>query len=148
LCVALLALASTCFAGDEPIPQPGDIQPLLAERCTAIQRQIDEIVAIGDSTSLSDQEKLDRLTASWSKSLDNLFQVSADDPDSLKIAQEMKDSFNALLAAANAPEAAGDKNVAPNVVRDLEVMKKRIKPYVATMKLLCPNIVLPKTLDQ
>jgi len=147
-CVALLAVASICFADDDPIPKPGDIQPIAAEKCAQIQRQIDEIVAIGDSTSLSDQEKLDQLSASWSKSLANLFKASSDDPEAVKMAQEMADSFNALVTAAKASGSAGDKNIAPNVARDLDVMKKRTKPYMAVMKLLCPDIVIPKTVEK
>jgi hypothetical protein len=147
-CVALLAVASICFADDDPIPQRGDIQPIAADKCAEIQGQIDEIVAIGESTSLSDQEKLDQLSASWSKSLANLFKASAEDPEAVKMAQEMADSFNALLASANASASPGDKNIAPNVARDLEVMKKRTKPYIAVMKLLCPDIVMPKTVEK
>lgn len=132
--MAICAVA-TCFAQSPERSFP-------TEKCGELQRQIDRIVDIWQSSSMSDQEKVAQLTASLTQSMAALLKPS-NDPEASKVSKEMFDSIKALLSASGAPGATQDKQVSEIAAKDLEIMRQRTKPYIAVMQMFCPDLKVP-----
>jgi hypothetical protein len=111
--------------------------------CTQLQDQIDEIVSISRSDKLSDTEKIKKLVDSWVKSLSQIQDASQRDPEVGKIAKDYVDSITKLLLEAHIISITGDKNVTPDVKNELDLLRERIRPYISTLKLKCPDLQLP-----
>lgn len=113
------------------------------QQCEALQRQVDEIVAISESTTLTDKQKIAQLAKSLTGSLATMLNATRTDPDAAKIADEWSDTLRQLLAAAQASPTSDNKPVSPDAERGAKIVKNRIKPFIAVMQMLCPNLKVP-----
>lgn len=112
-------------------------------KCSELQRQMDEIVAISRSTTMSEKEKMTKLTTSLAQSLKTMISSTAKDPDAAKIAREWKETLMGIMSSADVSGRAQGKDVPADAKRGVDIIRKRIQPYIAVMKLLCPNLVVP-----
>jgi len=113
------------------------------QKCVALQKQIDDVVAISESTTLSEQEKLNRLGAVVTQSLFGMLGAAKDLPDAAPILKEWNKMLTKLLATAGASSASADRELSPDAQTGVDVAKNRVKPYLDMMKLMCPGIVIP-----
>jgi hypothetical protein len=116
--------------------------------CEVLQRRVDEVAALGESSELTDDEKIARLTASIASSLATMLNVTRNDPDAAKIAQEWVTMLNQVLTAASPTGARSDteaRDVPSGAERGMQIARNRLKPYVAVLKLMCPDLVLPSS---
>ncbi|MCA1961926.1 MAG: hypothetical protein LDL33_14170 [Desulfomonile sp.] len=115
-------------------------------KCVELQKQIDDVVAISESTTLSEQEKLNRLGAVVTQSLFGMLGAAKDLPDAAPILKEWNEMLTRLLATAGASSASADRELSPDAQTGLDVAKNRVKPYLDVMKLICPDLQVPKKL--
>lgn len=133
--IMTICAVGTCFAQSPERSFP-------AEKCGELQRQIDQIVEIWQSSSMSDKEKVAQLTASLTQSMASLLKPSSD-PEAAKVSKDMFDSIKSLLSASGAQGATQDKQVSENAAKDLEIIRQRTKPYIAVMQMFCPDLKVP-----
>ncbi len=112
-------------------------------KCEQLQRQIDSVVSLANSTSMGDSEKIVALAKVWGQAVATMLKNTADDSDSAKIAKEMVDSVTKVMASADTSGASGNKTVSSETERGAKVLKNRLKPYLAVMKMMCPDLVIP-----
>jgi hypothetical protein len=112
-------------------------------KCEQLQRQIDSVVSLSNSTSMSESEKVVALAKIWGQAVATMLKNTADDSDAAKIAKEMVDSVTKVMASADTSGASGNKTVSADTERGAKVLKNRLKPYIAVMKMMCPNLVIP-----
>jgi hypothetical protein len=127
--------------------QGGDPK-LNPQQCADLQRRIDSIVSIAESTTLADEDKIAQLLKSVTDSLGTMASAGVKDPEVAKIAQEWAITLKQLLSAAGATSGSRDKSVPSDAKLGLDIVKNRIKPYLAMMKLLCPSLVIPETVTR
>jgi len=140
--VLVLALLAVLFPGGSAQSAPGDDVKMDPAVCELLQRQMDEVVALGEASGLSDEEKIGRLSNSIASSLATMLRVTKDDPDAAKIAEEWTTMLNQVLALANTARSGTD-TVSPEAKRGLDIATNRMKPYLAVLRLMCPNLVVP-----
>ncbi|MDQ7785160.1 MAG: hypothetical protein RDU20_19900 [Desulfomonilaceae bacterium] len=137
--LALLTLSVSWDCANGQTAQP-KIDPM---QCEALQSRLDEIVAVSRSTGLSEQEKMAQLSASLSQSLATMIDSTRNDPDAAKIAKEWKDMLMKVMSSADVSGRAQETDVSADAKRGVDLIKKRIQPYIAVMKLMCPDLVVP-----
>jgi hypothetical protein len=118
------------------------------QKCAALQRQMDQIVAIADSPSLSEKEKMSRLSQSLMQSMATMMSNTRNDPEAAKIAQEWRETLMKVMSSADISGRAADTNVSGDAKRGVDLVKQRIQPYIGVMKLLCPDLVVPKAVGR
>lgn len=118
------------------------------EICMGVQKQIDRIVAISESTSLSDDEKIEKLTKSWSESWAAILGSAKQDPQVAAMMKVLGTSMTQLQAQTDAAGRSGEKNVSSTAKAELDKIRQQIKPYMAFMKLMCPNLVTPDVMSK
>jgi hypothetical protein len=111
--------------------------------CTEIQRQVDEIVAIGNSKDLTDEEKISKLMASWMASFAAIGQMAKDDSAVLEEMGDLGKHMTGLLSEAQSSQAAGTQEPSGKAKQDLNKINQIIKPYLAMVKSFCPQLKLP-----
>lgn len=116
--------------------------------CEALQKQVDEVVALGSSTTLTDEEKISRLTASIASSVATMLRTTKDTPEAAKIAQQWLTMLNQVMAAANTAKSSDTQNVSPEAKRGLDIARNRMKPYLAIMRMMCPNLTVPDSVSR
>lgn len=145
--LALVAmLTASCgmsaHAAEDGMPQM-PVQALDSAVCKAIQNQVDEIVAISESPSMSDMEKIDTLQKSWAQSLANMQDKAQNDQEMGKIVQELARSVGMVMTMALSGYKGMNSPVPADATKALNDLKGQIKPYVSFMKLLCPDLIMP-----
>lgn len=139
--IAVLTVqVSICQA--EVQPEPG--QTIV---CENIQKQIDSLIAVSRDPNLSDQEKMSRLTKSWSDSLMAIMQFAGKDADTVKQATDITGPLAGLLGQA-LQSAKPDGTVQDDTLRNLDKVGELIRPYLNVMKMICPKIVLPESVPK
>jgi hypothetical protein len=118
------------------------------QQCADLQRQIDGIISIAESTALTNEEKMAQLLKSVTDSLGTMTSAAVKDPEVAKIAQEWAITLTQLLSTAGASSGSGDKSVPPDARLGLDIVKNWIRPYLAMMNLLCPSLVIPETVTR
>lgn len=118
------------------------------QQCAALQSRLDEIVAISQSTGMSEQEKMAKLSASLSQSLATMIASTSKDPEAAKIAREWRDNLMKVMSSADVSGRAQDKDVSADAKRGVDLIKQRIQPYIAVMKLICPDLVVPRAVSR
>jgi len=113
------------------------------KQCDELQARIDKVVEVWKNTSLSDDKKITQLMEFWVQSFAAMLSSTQNDPDAAKIAKDMGESIAGLLQHAKAEGAKSDAEVSPEVQQDLDLIRNRIKPYMAVMKLACPDLRIP-----
>lgn len=112
-------------------------------KCEQLQRQIDSVMSVYDSPTMSESEKVVALANVWGQALATMLKSTANDPDASKIATEMADTIKRVLATADRPGGSADKGVSAETKRGADILKNRLKPYLAVMKMMCPDLVVP-----
>jgi spore maturation protein SpmB len=143
LAILVLALLAILFPAGSAFGAPGDEVKMDPSVCAMLQKQMDEVTALGEASGLSDEEKIARLSSSIASSMATMLKVTKNDPDAAKIAQEWTTMLNQVLALANASPQSGTEDVAPGAKRGLDIAMNRIRPYLTVLKLMCPHLVVP-----
>jgi hypothetical protein len=139
-----IVLALSLLGASWDIANGQTAQPKIdPQQCAALQSRLDEIVAISQSTGMSEQEKIAQLSASLSQSLATMIGSTSNDPEAAKIAREWRDTLMKVMSSADVSGRAQDKDVSADAKRGVDLIKKRIQPYIAVMKLMCPDLVVP-----
>lgn len=145
LSMALMAL-TVLFLGSGLGARAADtIAPptLKPSACQKIQQQVDDVVKISESQSISNEEKVAMLSKSWAESIAAMQDKAKNDDEMAKMVGDLSKAMQQVLALALVPGAQGDKDVSAGAAAALGDVKQQIKPYVAFMKMLCPNLILP-----
>lgn len=111
--------------------------------CDSVQSQIDEVVSLSKSTSLTPKEKMERLTRVWTDAAIKM-QESAPDKDAAALASQLIGAMSKVVNQAAASAKAGETEASQGLKRDFDDMKKQTKTLTEFMKLLCPDIKLPE----
>lgn len=147
-----VALALAIFAitsWDAPLrAQEVPVPKLERSVCKNIQTQVDELVAVSTDTSLSDEQKVDRLSKSWVQSLSGMQERAKNDDEMSKMVAQLGQSVAKVLALAMTPGASGSKPVSGDAKMALKDLTDQVKPYFSFMKLLCPELVVPPVMTQ
>ncbi len=139
LLVGILAVATGPDMSTAQVPEP-KADPRI---CEGIQNQIDHIVSLSNSPTVSDQEKVAKLKEIWSQSWEEIQKFAQDDPDLTGQLKQLRDLIAVLLFEVADPSGAGRKEVSSQAKLALAQVKDRIKPYMAAMKMMCPQLKLP-----
>jgi len=115
--------------------------------CNDLQNRINEVVAISDS-SLSDDEKMTKLTEAVAQSMADMQKAASKDPEVESAIGQHLVLVQALMAAARTSASGNDKKVSDSVKDDLEKLKIITKNYVQMMKLMCPKLTLPDVMNK
>ncbi|MBM4328030.1 MAG: hypothetical protein FJ118_12810 [Deltaproteobacteria bacterium] len=111
--------------------------------CSQLQSRIDEIVSISRSETMSDREKVARLSESWSQSIAEMLKGGEQDPEMAKVIKDLIESIAQTLGKAKSTAGSPKGDSGAEAARDLRVLVERTKPYVAIMQLLCPDLKVP-----
>ncbi|MEW6530532.1 MAG: hypothetical protein AB1473_06835 [Thermodesulfobacteriota bacterium] len=142
--VGLLALSGTlapCFAQIQGLT----IDPAV---CSQLQGRLDEIVAISRSETMSDQEKVARLSESWKQSMTEMLKGAGQDSEMAKVIKDLIESIAQTLVKAKSSAQSPKGDTGAEAARDLRVLMERTKPYVAIMQLLCPDLKVPEAVTK
>lgn len=137
LIVVFLAHAGVC-RGQMPGPA---LDPSI---CSSMQKAIEDMIAISRSNSLTDEQKVDALMKSWEQSWNSVQGQGETSPEVAGLLKELSQSMARLMAKVLAAAHAPRKPVSPETERELDALKKQTMPFLALMKLLCPNLVIPE----
>jgi hypothetical protein len=122
-------------------------EPGQAVVCENIQNQVNQLLAISQSSSLTQEEKIAQLSKSWGESLAAMSQFAGKDGDNSKLVTEMITPITAIIASAF-KSSSTEGNVSPETKQDLDKVGQLIAPYIGIMKKMCPNLVLPSSVPQ
>lgn len=140
LAATLLFLGSGLAAGADEELTPPTLKP---SACAKIQEQVNNVAKISQSTAISDQDKISMLSKSWAESIASMQDKAKNDDEMAKMVGDLSKAMGQVLALALVPGADPTKDVSPEAKAAFGDVKKQIKPYVAFMKMLCPNLILP-----
>jgi len=115
--------------------------------CENLQLQIDQLVAVSKATDLTDEQKMAKLAKSWTDSLAAMNQFSGKDDETAKLVAEMASPLMKIVESALKTTAA-DASVSAETKRDFDKIGQLIKPYVAVMRMICPNLALPENVPK
>lgn len=115
--------------------------------CDNLQQQIDQLVAVSKATDLTDEQKIAKLSKSWTDSLAAMNQFSGKDDETTKLVTEMAGPLIRIVESALKTSAA-DGSVSAETKRDFDKIGQLIKPYVAVMKMICPTLALPENVPK
>ncbi|MFZ5866963.1 MAG: hypothetical protein ACOYXY_13855 [Thermodesulfobacteriota bacterium] len=142
--VSLLALSGALE------PSPAQIQGLTIDPavCSQLQGRLDEIVAISRSETMSDQEKVARLSESWKQSMTEMLRGAGQDSEMAKVIKDLIESIAQTLVKGKSSAQSPKGDTGAEAARDLRVLMERTKPYVAIMQLLCPDLKVPEAVTK
>ena len=146
LAIAITALV--LIATGDAVWAQADRPKIDPQKCALLQRQMDQIVVISRSTTLTEEQKIAKLSESLTQSLHTMISSTANDPDAAKIAKEWRDTLMRVMSTADVSGRAQDTDVSADAKRGVNLIKKRIQPYIAVMKLLCPDLVVPSAVGR
>jgi hypothetical protein len=141
--LALLSVGLWCSPGyGQDVVKP-KLDPSI---CKQVQTQIDDLVSISQSQAMSREEKIDALSKSWAKSLSTMQDNAKRDDEMAKMVKELSESVGKVLGLAlNSPGAKQDQ-VSPDAHQAMDNLNEQIKPYLSFMKILCPDLIMPKVM--
>ncbi|MBI5249514.1 MAG: hypothetical protein HY912_08470 [Desulfomonile tiedjei] len=135
------------FGADVPYCHAQVAEPGQAVVCEEIQKQINQLLEISKSTSLTEEEKIAQLSKSWTDSLAAMTQFAGKDNDNEKLVTGLITPITAMLASA-LKSSSRDGAVSQDAKRDLDKVGELVKPYVSIMKMICPSLELPATVPR
>jgi len=135
--IAVFFCFGTSAAQDIPVPK------LKASACQKIQEQVNEVVKVSQSSSLTDEQKVAHLSKSWAESVSAMQDKAKNDTEMGKMVSELSKTMGQVLALALVPSAQGSQDASADAQNALKDVKDQVKPYVSFMKLLCPDLILP-----
>ncbi|MBI5570634.1 MAG: hypothetical protein HY914_11880 [Desulfomonile tiedjei] len=125
-----------------------NVSQLPSDACQQLQSKINEMLAISDSTSLTDAAKVAELRKAWAETWKSMQETGKDDSEINDMVKEFSQTLNRLIAMAVASASSGNQEVSEDAKRALVDLKKQIKPYMSFMKMLCPRLVVPEVLTK
>lgn len=115
------------------------------QRCDALQNQIDQVTSVA-SSSLSENEKAAQLSQLLDQSIESMKQAASKDPEVAQIVNQYLSMMQGLVAVAKNP--GDDKSVSAGTAEDLSKLKIMTRTYIQMMKLMCPKLKLPESVDK
>ncbi len=115
--------------------------------CDGLQERINRIVAISQS-SMTDEEKVEKLSEAVAESIAGMENSGAKDAEVANAAKQYLVVMKGLIAAARESAAADGKKVSVAAKEDLQKLIIMTKTYVAMMKVMCPKLTLPDTMNK
>ena len=115
--------------------------------CEDLQERINKIVAISDS-SLTDQEKVDKLSETVAESMAGMQTAGSKDAEVANAANQYLVLMKDIMSAARSSAAKGDSKVSAATKEDLQKLLTITKTYMAMMKIMCPKLALPDTMNK
>jgi len=115
--------------------------------CDGLQERINRIVAISES-SITDEEKVEKLSEAVAESIAGMQKSGSKDAEVAKAANQYLVLMKGLIAAVRASVGTGDKKVSASAKEDLQKLIILTKTYVAMMKIMCPKLTLPDTMNK
>ncbi len=150
----IMASLWTCVtAAQQAGPSDEEVQDLARSMgmdprsCDDIQNRINRVTAIAES-SLSDDEKVSRLSEALAESIAGMQKAGQKDDEAAKAVNQYLVLIQDLLSAARASATGDDKKVSAAVKNDLQRLTILTKNYVAMMKLMCPRLALPEAMNK
>jgi DNA repair ATPase RecN len=144
----------TCVtAAQQAGPSDDEVQDLARSMgmdprsCDDIQNRINRVAAIAES-SLSDDEKVSRLSEALAESIAGMQKAGQKDDEVAKAVNQYLVLIQDLLSTARASATGDDKKVSAAVKNDLQRLTILTKNYVAMMKLMCPRLALPEAMNK
>lgn len=115
--------------------------------CAGLQERINRIIGISES-SITDEEKVEKLSEAVAESIAGMQKSGSKDAEVATAANQYLVLMKGLLAAARQSVAAGDKNVSNTAKEDLQKLIILTKVYVSMMKIMCPKLTVPDTMNK
>ena len=143
-----LLLAAAISIAAAPASAQQNVPTMSPDLCANVQAQVDQVVALGADPSLSDEEKIARLSKSWAGSFQSLLKSSKKDADVAGQVKSMANPVQQMIAQALSGARSGEKNAAPEMESRLRQLKQQVEPFMALMKVLCPNLKLPAAVNK
>jgi type I site-specific restriction endonuclease len=110
--------------------------------CAALQSRIDKLTSVADS-SLSEVDKVARISEFLNQSLDSMKQSASSDPDVSQIMNQYLSLMQGIISAAR--NSADPDKINPSIVQDVSKLKIMTQTYVQLMKIMCPDLRLPQS---
>jgi hypothetical protein len=148
--VSFGALATATWAAgpsDEEVQDMARSMGMDPKQCEAIQNQVNRVTSISES-SMSDDEKVSKLSEALAESMAGMQKSAQKDPEVDKAVSQYLVLIEDLVSAARASATGEDKNVSAAVKNDLKRLTILTKNYVAMMKLMCPRLTLPESMNK
>jgi hypothetical protein len=153
-CGILVSKAQTAdIKGQNTGPSDQEIQDMARtmgmdpKLCEDLQERINKIVAISDS-SLTDQEKVDKLSETVAESIAGMQTAGSKDAEVANAANQYLVLMKDIMSAARSSAAKGDSKVSAATKEDLQKLLVITKTYMAMMKIMCPKLALPDTMNK
>ena len=118
------------------------------KQCEDIQERINRIVAIADSSLLTDQEKIDKLSEAISESMEGMKTAGSNDAEVASAANQYLVLLKDIMTGARSSAAKADSKVSNSTKEDLQKLLIMTKTYIAMMKVMCPKLVLPDSVSK
>ena len=115
------------------------------QRCDALQNRINQVTLAADS-SLSEKEKAARLSELLDQAIESMREAASKDPEVARIVNQYLSMMQGLVDAAR--NTGSDKNVSSNTAEDLSKLKVMTRTYVQMIKMMCPKLKLPESVDK
>lgn len=145
LALAIVAVAvegRLCRAQEVTVPR------LDTSVCDKVQSQVNEIVAISESSSMTDAEKVRALSQAWKQSWNTMFERSQNDPEMAKMVKELGNTIRRVIEQGMNSPGSGNREVSDQTKQSLAALRNQIRPYLSIMKMLCPNLVMPPMVER
>ena len=150
---ATQAQAAEAREGQNSGPSDQEIQDMARSMgmdpklCDGLQERINRIVEISQS-SMTDEEKVEKLSEAVAESIAGMEKSGSKDAEVAKAASQYLVLMKGLIAAVRASAGADDKKVSASAKEDLQKLIVLTKTYVAMMKVMCPKLTLPDTMNK
>jgi hypothetical protein len=142
------AIVAFALLAPPDVAAQSDDQKADPSKCREVQAQLDAVMAIAQSTSLSEAEKMAKLEAAIAQSFVAMQSNAKNISEAAQIAREWTDTLKQMMASAMTPGAAPSDSVPSDAKTGLDIVKNRLKPYVQVMKVMCPDLVIPDIVNR
>lgn len=131
-----------------PVLAQSDDSKADAAKCRQVQAQLDAVMSIAQSATLSEAEKMAKLRDIIAQSFVAMQSNAKNIAEAAQIAREWTETLQRLLGTADVAGAAPSDSVSSEAKTGADIVKNRVKPYVQVMKLMCPDLVIPDSLGK
>jgi DNA repair ATPase RecN len=144
LCSPILTIAQTGPAApsQSDLSEMSETMIIDPRECAALQSRIDKLTSVADS-SLSEVDKVARISEFLNQSLDSMKQSASSDPDVSQIMNQYLSLMQGIISAAR--NSADPDKINPSIVQDVSKLKIMTQTYVQLMKIMCPDLRLPQS---
>jgi len=117
------------------------------KRCEDLQERVNRIVAISESSDTVEQ-KVEKLSEYIAESIAGLEKAGSKDSEVANAVKQYLVLMKGIMASALASAATGEKKVSAATKEDLQKLIILTKTYVTMMKVMCPKLALPDTVNK